>query len=806
MSSPKMDTNRIRCLLILLAAANSFQLPSSIPARGHSSISKYTTNTHPVNPSPNPAISTTALQGKLWKRLQIEEDDPADGTSWYLINCVAGVELDLLNQACYVCADFPETSVEKFVVPTERHLRSHGDKKKVVDVKVRYPGYVFCKIRLVEDVYEVLQELDLARSWMGTVNRKGHKKLPPAPLPLNEDEVKKFKGLEEAQEVFEDMFGGDYTGRADTGADLMAQYSGYDVGQMVKVLKGNFEGEDGTVRRLKGGQLMVRMFTYGQSYDEWLDPDAIRPLSDLEVMRGLSGPTTPINQDQFDVSIGKKDPSILEGRPMSDDENMGRTSSLRSDLSQNAGYGQGRNRRQDRVARGETGNRDMFGRSSEDIKKEEQNWLAYREEQRAVQRGGGGVGGGDSNMPAVVETEAKKRWEKGPKKGQDTWGITERSSWGGGEYGFEANSEQEERERMQRTSEVYKDRVPRGRGRQDNRRGGASFDNDRGRSSRGDFGERNERERRPVRQSHDRDDREDNSSRDGNTAKVEDDFFDSLMSELSDDLSNGRSDGESRARGARHHDNAGSNVKTTERNSGEEDSFFENLMSELGGAIDEPSSPPSEKKRTDKKLDDDDFFSNLEAELSQSLGGVGSAKEPGSKVNDEEEDFFASLQEEMGKALDDSPERVDKAMQDDFFSSLMDDVADELESPRVPKSSSKPASSENNDDDDFFASLQEEMGKTLVDSPDSPDESFEDDFFSSLIDDLADDLQSPEVQDTSSEPTSSESHNVSEQTHTQSNRDLKSLTVPQLKDLLRDKGLKVGGKKAELIDRLQSTS
>lgn len=55
-----------------------------------------------------------------------------------------------------------------------------------------------------------------------------------------------------------------------------------------------------------------------------------------------------------------------------------------------------------------------------------------------------------------------------------------------------------------------------------------------------------------------------------------------------------------------------------------------------------------------------------------------------------------------------------------------------------------------------------------------------DDFFSSLMDDFA-----PEH-------------------HDANNGDLKSLTVPELKDLLRSKGLKVGGKKSELIERLQS--
>jgi len=394
----------------LLAATNAFQLPPSTTTR-YSSTIKTASAVIGNNPLSNTARTATAtsLQGKLWKRLQIEEDDPASGTSWYLINCVAGVELDLLNQCRYVCAEknFPPDVVEKFVVPTERHLRSHGDTKKVVDVKVRYPGYVFCKIRLVEDVYECLQELELARSWMGTVNRKGHRKLPPAPLPLNEEEVKRFKGLEAAQEMFEDMYGGDYTGRSDTGADLLAQYEGYDVGQMVKVLRGNFEGEDGTVRRLKGGQLMVRMFTYGQTFDEWFDPDAVRPLTDLEVMRGMSGPTAPIDQDQFDVSIGKKDPSVLEAAS-SDDERQ-----QRSGLMQSAGYGPGRNRREDRVARGETGG-DMFGRNPEDARREEQNWLEYREKQRAGQREG------DSNMAEEVMAPKKKKKE-GPPKGQDTW-------------------------------------------------------------------------------------------------------------------------------------------------------------------------------------------------------------------------------------------------------------------------------------------------------------------------------------------------------------------------------------------------
>eukprot|EP00957_Ditylum_brightwellii_P077822 5914226-Ditylum_brightwellii.AAC.1 len=41
--------------------------------------------------------------------------------------------------------------------------------------------------------YESLHALALTRSWIsGTVKQRGYKKLPPVPVALNEDEVKKF--------------------------------------------------------------------------------------------------------------------------------------------------------------------------------------------------------------------------------------------------------------------------------------------------------------------------------------------------------------------------------------------------------------------------------------------------------------------------------------------------------------------------------------------------------------------------------------------------------------------------------------
>jgi hypothetical protein len=183
----------------------------------------------------------------------------------------------------------------------------------------------------------------------------------------------------------------------------------------------------------------------------------------------------------------------------------------------------------------------------------------------------------------------------------------------------------------------------------------------------------------------------------------------------------------------------------------EEDSFFANLMSELGGVLDEPTvSTPRGTAKSQRNLDNDDFFSSLEAELSQSLGGTA------------------------------------------FGSGTMKDMKN---------------TEEYSDDDDFFANLEQEMGNTLprgrVDE--NTDDTFQDNFFSTLLGDVRDELESPRNEHNELERNKGSSPPTTQSSPERSG-DLSALTVPELKDLLRSKGLKVGGNKVELISRLQSQS
>lgn len=574
-------------------------------------------------------ITLTVLNGKLWDKLEVDPDPLDEEPGWYLMNCIVGSELDLLAQAKHVTKDFSKEYVEKLVVPQERKLRSHGKTKKVVELKVMYPGYVFCKMRINADTYETLQQLPLCRSWMaGTVNQKGYKKLPPAPIALSDDEIAKFKGLEEQTDAMYEKFGDDYTGRGDDGMDLVHQYQDYDVENMVKILEGNFKGEDGVVRRLKDGLIMVRLYTYGNILDQWFKPNEIRPMTDAEAMKGLSGPTAPVQQDEFDVSIGKTPRSRDTG---------GR--GLRSNSMRNVGGGgDGRMRRQDRISRGERGGKDLHGRTEQDIKEEEGNWRQFREEQRASQQ---------------------------QKKG-DMWGIKERTSWDSGDdaaqfdNGKWKSGRQIRREKKRETSDESQSV-------QDAIDGGGAWDF---------FA--------------------DDSTKDKSEGQAaEDDFFSSLMSELSDTLD------ERMDKTTQNEDEKVRKDKANTSRQSNEDNFFNSLLSELSDSLGETSDEIPKKKtqkagqgksgdtNSDSDSGEDDFFTDLMSQLSESID-TQYERHSNEETNSDsaahsDDDFFATLEADLNESLTDSPEdesspndhnKSNLSQKDDFFTSLENEFKD----------------------------------------------------------------------------------------------------------------------------------
>ena len=823
------------------------------------------------------ALTSTALNGKVWDKLRIDEDPPGE-THWYMLNCVAGSELELLAQCRKVQPTLDPADVEKFVVPQERQLRSHGS-KNVVDVKALYPGYVFAKLRLCPETYETIQKIPLTRSWMGTVHMKGMRRLPVVPVALNEDEVAKFKLLEEETDRMFEKYGDEYDGRGDAGEDLLHQYAGYEVDGMVKVLRGKHKGEDGVVKRLKNGKIKVRLYTYGTTFDEWYDVDDIRPMTDAEVLKGLTGPEGPIRQNEFDVSIGKKPKDY--GRRGAVDDSRGRRS-LRSDLYSSLGGGGGRrggrNTREARQARGDTSRTDRFGRSRDEVEQEERNWREYREQQRAERREG--TWGLEGDKPWMYEDT------------QDVTGTDEDdvlgdvdAQWGRGgasSAGARGDIRSGRQERRMRSRQE-----------QDRR---SSLDGGRGSRQWQSAGPSRPRRSDGIENAIDGDDdwmsfAGGTSGNDGGSKSETDDFFDSLLNELSDTLDSppsANADSSSQRGGSGQRD-AGSS----------DDDFFASLMGDLSDTLDTSADSsqnadantqwgrgsggrigsggsgagarrqeqdwhssldggrgsrqwqnagPSRPRRSDgienaidgdddwmsfaggtsgndggSKSETDDFFDSLLNELSDTLDSPPSANADSSSqrggsgqrdAGSSDDDFFASLMGDLSDTLDTSADSSQNAasgsrMDDNFFAGIEKDLNESrnvAEPAGSSPSSSQPASESAGSDDDFFASLEADLSEALDQDAvtiagTSPDE-FPDNFADNLLSDTSK-LKDP-VEVAGSGPSKIKGDADEGGASPSAMQDLAKLTIPVLKGMLRERGLKVSGKKAELIDRLQS--
>ena len=642
------------------------------------------------------ASKSSRLYLDLWERMEIDEDEEP---YWYLLNCVAGLEVDLLRQVRQVSEKLPEEDVVKFVVPTVIKTRSHGANRMVRETKVKYQGYVFAKLRLTKQTYETIKVMDLCRSWMGTINMKGYKKLPPAPLPLSEEEIENFdlenpvweideqdNAPEKNNGIIVDSYENDKKElEAEEAIELEVKtvYKSLKVEDMIKVTaKNKFTGEDGIVKRLKEGNVLIRFFTYGQTFDEWLDPSDVRKLTDDEILKGLGGPSAPITQRDLD---GDKE---REERPQRD----------RPDARNNVGAfggGPGRERRQDRTER-------SFRKDPMDDKKERENWNWYKENEKRNE--GGGYDDGDG-----VEFRAGSRSES--KRGNDKGNF-----WAEGDVDSQWGRNEKENRKSRQEDDW------------------SSF------VSQAPSDGKNKPKNAPSREE-------------------TDDFFASLMTDLSKDSVGGQ--GRSGGGGAQQ-------PKESAKPSNDDD-FFASLMSEIEDKpSDSTEQKPSKTKGNNGGDDDDDFFASLEKEIrgptSSSNKSASVKKTPvSSAVSSEEDDFFASLEMELASDLGEVKE-------------------DKSESKSAVKTS-PPVS----DEDDFFSSLEAELQSDLDDTGIEEKGTIK-------TPAPVEQKSSPERQ-TNDAPQNAGSFDAAA---------LKKRTVPELKDILRDRGLKVSGKKAELIERITS--
>ena len=180
-----------------------------------------------------------------------ETSDEEDEMNWYVIHTFAGQEEQIRDRILdEVDKKGLSDEIEDVVVPTNEVTEiKQGDKKEVE--KQLYPGYVFIKMRMTDDNWQLVRNLDGVTGFVGTQMN---------PIPLKETEM------------------GDVMSQISEGkSQLEVEFS---AGDTVRIISGAMEEMTGTVKEvdIEKTKLHVSVDMFGRSTPVELDFDQAEKL------------------------------------------------------------------------------------------------------------------------------------------------------------------------------------------------------------------------------------------------------------------------------------------------------------------------------------------------------------------------------------------------------------------------------------------------------------------------------------------------------------------------------------------------
>ena len=129
---------------------------------------------------------------------------------------------------------------EKILVPTEKVVETKGGKKRVSERKL-YPGYIMVHMLLNDETWYLVRDTSGVGDFTGAAGK---------PIPMQEEEIKRMLGLEDAKEAEP----------AKVKIDL-------SIGDVVKIKEGGFESFEGSIDTIDeaNGRITVLVEIFGRS-------------------------------------------------------------------------------------------------------------------------------------------------------------------------------------------------------------------------------------------------------------------------------------------------------------------------------------------------------------------------------------------------------------------------------------------------------------------------------------------------------------------------------------------------------------
>ena len=161
--------------------------------------------------------------------------------SWYVLRAISGKENKVKE---YIDAEIKNGSlhgcVSQVLIPTEKQVQVRNG-KRVVKEKNYLPGYVLVEAKLVGEIAHTLRNTPNVLGFLPNVNQ---------PTPLRESEVNRILGR--VDQLAEEQL------------DTVVPF---EVGDIVKVTEGPFQGFSGTIEKLDAAKRKVTVIVkvFGRS-------------------------------------------------------------------------------------------------------------------------------------------------------------------------------------------------------------------------------------------------------------------------------------------------------------------------------------------------------------------------------------------------------------------------------------------------------------------------------------------------------------------------------------------------------------
>ncbi|CAM9831195.1 unnamed protein product [Ectocarpus sp. 12 AP-2014] len=180
---------------------------------------------------------------------------------WYLLRCFATYEVRCRNSVeTYLEGAGLGDRVEEIWVPCRQVPKQVGKKVTFKEEPI-YQGYIYCKVKMSLEVRDIVNDMDRIVGFVGEARDEDKKLIPER---MDPEDIEGIKASEKA-----------------LGANKIPQLLG--VGDLVEISEGPFSLKKGEVSKIKDGEYVVKVNTFGRNSDVRLDWDGVRKLTELEV-------------------------------------------------------------------------------------------------------------------------------------------------------------------------------------------------------------------------------------------------------------------------------------------------------------------------------------------------------------------------------------------------------------------------------------------------------------------------------------------------------------------------------------------